>query len=100
MNIAYIIWQQLRPYTKVFLIAETLDYLTTLVGLFFLDLGLKEVNTILNFWVLLIVKFIAVIFVAWRLDNWKYSKKIWVVPVIALLPAIWNIGVILVHVFA
>ena len=90
---------RLRPFSKVLVIAELLDLLTTATGLWLFP-QIAEANPMfgtMGGWLpLLVSKFVATLFVVFIFEKiGKWSLLVWVVPSIAILPVIWNIFTIL-----
>jgi hypothetical protein len=83
----------MKTISKVIIIAEGLDLLTTFVGLTFFPI-LRETNPlIVNGWTTTVLTKIAatviIVIVVERVGKWP--KLIWIVPIIALLPTFWNL---------
>lgn len=90
---------RLRPISKALILAELLDLLTTSVGIWMFP-QISEANPMLmelGGWLpLLVTKLLATLFVVYILERIeKWSFLVWVVPLIAVLPVIWNIICIL-----
>jgi hypothetical protein len=85
----------LKPISKVILIAEGLDLLTTFAGLLFFP-QLWESNPMLvsfGSWLPTVLAKIAatiiIVIVIERVEKWP--RLVWIVPTIAVLPVFWNI---------
>jgi hypothetical protein len=93
---------QLKPVSKVFLAAEALDVLTTVAGLS-LHPQMWEANPVAGFMggilqvtLLKLLVTLAVVYVIEKVDRWP--GLIWVVPLMASVPVIWNLFSITVEV--
>jgi len=100
-------FRELHPVSKTFIFAELLDLLTTMVGLLVIP-GIWEANPIvtsLGGWVqTLLFKSLAVIVVVTLIERMrrplkvgnivllsgKPPKAIWIIPIVAAIPALWN----------
>jgi hypothetical protein len=94
---------QLKPISWAVLIAETLDLATTFGGFVFFP-QMWEANPlhgVLGGWNLMILfKIAATIFVIVTLERVeKWPRPVWVVPLAASLPVLWNLLSILAEVF-
>ena len=86
---------ELKPISKVVIVAESLDLLTTFTGLLFFP-QLWETNPMLSSmggWLPTVLAKIAatlvVVIVIERVGKWP--RLIWLVPCIAAFPVLWNI---------
>ena len=89
---------KMKPFTIVFILAELGDILTTFYGLSIM--GVRELNTLFCFDRILLLKIAVIFIIVYNFEmrnGWK--KFVWVVPIVASLPAIWNTFVIVVHKF-
>jgi hypothetical protein len=85
----------LKLISKVILLAEGLDLLTTFTGLLLFP-QLRESNPMLvsfGSWLpTLLAKIVATVIVVIVIERvGKWSRLVWIVPTIALLPVFWNI---------
>jgi hypothetical protein len=108
---------KLHPVSKVFLLAEFLDMLTTMIGLLVIP-KIWEANPIVEGvggWLqTLLLKFIVMFIVVTVIElmrqpfkigsvtliSGKLPKAIWIIPVVAGLPVLWNYVVILLELVA
>lgn len=82
--------------TAIFLLAELLDCLTTLIGVGLM--GMTELNPLSANWSLLIpLKMLGIGLVAGVLQ-WRGRGAYWIIPVIAGIPVLWNLLNIVVEV--
>jgi len=86
---------ELKPISKLVIIAESLDLLTTFTGLLFFP-QLWETNSMLvllggwlPFILVKIAATIAVVIIIERVEKWP--GLVWIIPCIAALPVVWNI---------
>jgi uncharacterized membrane protein len=85
---------QLKPVSMALILAELLDVATTLVGFLFFP-QIWEANPLLitfGGWMqLLLAKLVAVAFVVLILEKVKtWPRLVWIIPLVASLPALWN----------
>lgn len=85
---------RLKAVSRTLIIAEVLDVATTLLGFLFFP-QIWEVNPMLEVFggwsqLLLIKLFLttAVVFVLERINSWP--RLVWVIPLVAAIPPIWN----------
>jgi hypothetical protein len=80
----------MRRTTLLFLCAETLDLLTTIIGL---KMGMTEMNPLVykfGWDAVIIFKIFATIIIAIVLQKKKYRKHDIIIPWLAFIPVIWN----------
>jgi uncharacterized membrane protein len=95
----------MKNITKIVIIAEFFDFLTTLIGLNLFPM--HEVNPLFNIFgqnltILFLFKLIMVLFVVFMLEKhekWE-SKIIWAVPITAIIPVIMNVGSIITEIIS
>ena len=86
---------KLKPVSKVFIAAEALDILTTFVGLS-LQPQMWEANPVAGVLgglvqaaLFKLLVSVAVVYVIEKVDSWP--RLIWVVPLMASTPVVWNL---------
>jgi len=87
----------MRRTTLLFLCAEALDFLTTIIGL---EMGMAEANPLVYKYgwnTVIIFKIFATIIIAIVLEKKKYKKYDIVIPWLAFVPVIWNTIMILMY---
>jgi hypothetical protein len=87
----------LRPVTYALLYAEAFDFLTTGIAL---TIGCIELNPLVNAigWIpVIIMKITIVLGIAWFLElkSRKRVKALWIYPIVAAIPVVWNTFVII-----
>lgn len=92
------VFRRLKPISQIVILAESLDVLTTLVGISMFS-SINEMNPlpgIAGGWIgTLLLKFFAVAVVVFILEKVeKWPKFVWLVPTVAILPVLWNIVII------
>lgn len=86
----------MKQTTKLFLLAELLDIITTMMNLRLP--GMYEANPFmagLPFWAWLIVKVSITIIIAVLMQRLNFGKKAWLIVSLASIPPIWNFGLLL-----
>jgi hypothetical protein len=88
----------LKPVSWLFISAQILDIMTTVVGIEFF--GAQELNPLgFNFGTLALKVLVSIIVVV-GLERFNFSRLVLVVPVVATLPVAWNALVILAEMIA
>lgn len=80
--------------TKVFILIESLDIITTLIGL---GLGLTEGNPLVNSWGLgglIAVKTIAVFIISYLMEYFEFGWLAWIPTITAAVPVVVNVYLI------
>jgi len=80
----------------LFLLAELLDITTTLVNLHIP--GVYEANPFmagLPVWVWITVKLSVTVIICVLMKRLDFGKKAWIIPALASIPPLWNLGLFL-----
>ena len=78
----------MKPITRIFILAQTLDLALTFYAI---RMGIAfEMNPI-GFTVdMVLTKFAAILFVAWVIENKDLPRISWIIPIISVLVVVWN----------
>ena len=92
------VFRSLKPISQIVILAESLDVLTTLIGLSLFS-HINEMNplpTITGSWyTTILIKLVAVAIVVYVLERVeKWPRFVWIVPITAMLPVLWNLLII------